>query len=303
MIGIDYIAEFVTLAETLNFGEAARRLYITQPALSRHMMALEKELGVTLLERTTRSVALTEEGRRVLETFALLDREYRQLRKDLASSSDGSAQLTVYAPSYWMRVYIEPTALSASWESQPFDALLETRQPLEALQALAEGDCDLFFGSGMIGDLDHHLAMELLTAEPFVAFVAADDPLACRAGVQASDLADKPLVLLTHTLSGYEVINSAIEDIFTSSDVAINETIYVSQPEAMRVTIISKHAVCIAPISLADTFSDGIVAVPLDEGRHRMPLCFYYRKRDLSPAAQSFLAAARNVFPAGSAGT
>ncbi|HEV3046046.1 MAG TPA: LysR family transcriptional regulator [Solirubrobacteraceae bacterium] len=54
---------FVTVAEELHFGRAAARVHMTQPAVSRHVTRLEAALGVTLLHRTNRHVALTPEGR------------------------------------------------------------------------------------------------------------------------------------------------------------------------------------------------------------------------------------------------
>ena len=56
------IKEFVMLADCLNFSEAAERLFISQSSLSKHIKALERELGVALFVRTTRSIRLSDAG-------------------------------------------------------------------------------------------------------------------------------------------------------------------------------------------------------------------------------------------------
>ena len=62
----EYLKEFVVLAETRNFWEASARLYMNQSTLSKHIKALEAELGVELFHRTTRHVSLTNYGRAFL---------------------------------------------------------------------------------------------------------------------------------------------------------------------------------------------------------------------------------------------
>ena len=69
---------FVVLAEELHFGRAAQRLSITQPPLSSAIKALEDELGVRLLERNSKQVALTPAGAAYLAHARLVLERYRE---------------------------------------------------------------------------------------------------------------------------------------------------------------------------------------------------------------------------------
>ncbi|MCY0870646.1 MAG: LysR family transcriptional regulator, partial [Firmicutes bacterium] len=72
---------YVTTARLRSFSEAARVLYLTQPAVSQHVRNLERALGVRLLERNSRQVALTAAGVLVYEQGGEILRQYDQMRQ------------------------------------------------------------------------------------------------------------------------------------------------------------------------------------------------------------------------------
>lgn len=80
---------FLETAKTLNFSEAARTLYVSQPAISRQISLLEQELGITLFTRSTHGIALTETGQRLNELFTDF-----QDRLQMLLTQDGSGRVT-----------------------------------------------------------------------------------------------------------------------------------------------------------------------------------------------------------------
>jgi DNA-binding transcriptional LysR family regulator len=82
---------FVTLADTLHFGRAAARLNLSQPPLSRQLAALEASLGVTLVERSPRSVVLTAAGQRFHTDAKAILAALAQAEKNAQAAAHGDA--------------------------------------------------------------------------------------------------------------------------------------------------------------------------------------------------------------------
>jgi DNA-binding transcriptional LysR family regulator len=86
---------FVAVAEMLHFGRAARRLHITTPSLSQQIRALERDLGVVLLERSPRRVALTPAGDVLLGHARTLLTQAELARRAVRSTGERPEQLTM----------------------------------------------------------------------------------------------------------------------------------------------------------------------------------------------------------------
>lgn len=96
-MNLKQLEAFARVAETKSFSEAAKRLYLTQPTVSAHVSALEKELGGCLLLRTTKEVSLTEEGK-ALYGYAvqMLDLE-QEIREHFGRRKSGKSVLRIAA--------------------------------------------------------------------------------------------------------------------------------------------------------------------------------------------------------------
>lgn len=130
---------FVAVAEERHFGRAAQRLHMSQPPLSMQIKALERELGIGLLERTSRRVALTDAGRAFLErarTILGAVEEAREVARGAEQGTQGrlevgfisSATLSLLPPS--IRLFRErfggvELELKELTSAQQIDALYE----------------------------------------------------------------------------------------------------------------------------------------------------------------------------------
>ena len=82
------IKYFLHLCETKSFSKTARLLYVAQPAISKQIAALEKEIGFSLFIRTNRGVLLTEAGEEMYRLFGKFEAEYQKLQEKLASDHE-----------------------------------------------------------------------------------------------------------------------------------------------------------------------------------------------------------------------
>jgi len=108
------LASFLTVATTGNISAAAKRLHLTQPAVTKHVRALERMFGQPLLERTARGVRLTEAGQLLRDygqrSATLLD-ECRTVLHDLTSGRTGSLAIgagvttSIFQLPRWLRLY------------------------------------------------------------------------------------------------------------------------------------------------------------------------------------------------------
>ena len=183
---------FVTLAEELHFGRAAAREHIAQSALSQQIQRLERELGVTLLERSTHHVALTPSGAAFLT-------EARQTLVSAQRAVAAARQAGDLAP------VLQVGIVDAGYNSMPqiLRAVQERFRELEIHQVeacvpeqltfLADGRIDVGFGRASHAPQD--VASELVRLDPLGVLVAESHPFAGAEEVPVALLAEEPLLL------------------------------------------------------------------------------------------------------------
>lgn len=121
------LALFLAVAETLSFRQAAERVHLSQPPLSRAIRALEQRLGVRLFDRDTQRVSLTAAGQRLLPQARRIIRLLRDAEADITSMAREAANATAASTVSPLRLGLT-SAVQPAWLS----ALLSQLQTGEA---------------------------------------------------------------------------------------------------------------------------------------------------------------------------
>ncbi|MFG1605920.1 LysR family transcriptional regulator [Actinoplanes sp. NPDC049265] len=183
---------FVAVAEELHFGRAAQRLGMAQPPLSRAIRQLERRLGVDLLERTSRSVTLTEAGTVLLrEARAALDAvaaAERRTRRAGASGTPGLVLVTKAAAAGELLAKLLD-AYAAEPDAGPIDVVLCSVGEQEGM--LRDGRADVALLHTPFDSVTGFDIEELAT-ETQVAVLPAGHPLTTRTHLRLADITDRP---------------------------------------------------------------------------------------------------------------
>lgn len=185
---------FVAVAEERHFSRAAERLHIAQPALSQQVRRLEHEMKVQLLERTTRSVELTDAGRVLLDearrVLAGADRALAAVHE----AADGTTGLLRMGFVSSAALRIVPTlvlALHQQWPRVRLD-LQEGTTDVQ-LDRIRQGTLDVGLVREMVEGLG--FAVRPIAKEPLVLAVPDNHRLASRKRVHIADLAGEQFVV------------------------------------------------------------------------------------------------------------
>ena len=196
MIELRPLRQFVAVAEELHFGRAARRLAMTQPPLTLAVQALERTLGVQLLARTKRSVALTPAGQALLEEARRLLCAAEALPAAVQAAAHGQTGLLRLAFVSSIAYGALPIWLRAFREAQPAVQLQLREATLDVqVAAFAGNQIDAGFVLHAPGAAPAGLAAKVVQSEAMWLALPEGHPAAARKTLRARDIAEASLVI------------------------------------------------------------------------------------------------------------
>ncbi len=275
---------FAVVAEELHVGNAAARLYISQPALSQQIRALEEQVGLPLFVRHPRGMELTDAGKVLLEEARAVLGGSERLEatvEELRRGRDVSLRLGI-PPG--LAADLVPGLLVRLREREP-DAAIEVRELTtpEQVAALTDGTLDV----GLVREPieGKGLARRTLLVEPLGASLPAGHPLAGGAGVSLRELAGELFVCFPRPWapSLHDVLVDALRDLDITA--RFQDSAQLSTTIGM---VAAGHGLTLSARSWLDGV-EGIVWLPLTDVRIEIRTAAAWRTSNRSPLLRTFI--------------
>lgn len=290
MIDLKHYRCFVTVAQELHFGRAARRLHIAQPALSIQIRKLEDALGGTLFRRTQRSVELTEAGRQLLpEALDLLERaeliEQRTLRAmkgevgHLAVGYSSLPALTGLLGSVVGRIRGKLPDLTVS---------VKERDPVGQIEEIVGGQLHFGLTTSLGVTLPEELTLSRLADWRLEVVVPKSHPVAGYKSVMLSEL--KANAFIVYRNSSLDDGCHVLREIGGFVPISVQE---VTSPMMVIPLVAAGFGVSLLPSPLTRQLGDAdVVRVPIGDDAAVMDCSLLYRKSNPDPMVHAALNAA-----------
>lgn len=258
---IDY---FLTVAELLNFTDAANSLYISQPALSKQISVLEKELGFPLFVRNRRHVALTLEG-------ASLYRDWNELSKHMEASiynakligNQASGQLSIGCTDTFDYSDVLPGTVRHFCKTYPhIDVNVESHSFKTLREGLMNDDFDLILTPYFELDGLPDVKWLKLKDIPLSIIIPTSNPLSQKDSVSFHDLKEESFILISpkDSIGG----NERTQALCRRCGFRLKNARYVPNVTSLELAVKNGLGVAICNSKLFETNTDICKIYPLD---------------------------------------
>ncbi|TYL47996.1 LysR family transcriptional regulator [Marinomonas sp. IMCC 4694] len=283
MIDIAELLTFIKVAETASFSQAATQLFVTQPAISKRISALESKLGVRLFDRIGRQVQLTEAGLRLLPKARKMAEDLLDIQRSMSLQMlDVSGELKL-STSHHVGLHRLPKSLKCFQQNFPSAQLeIEFSQSEEAYQDVLKGRAEL--GIITLSHKDNPLIESLpIWSDPLTCVVSNDHPLARSTNLTLLELAQHACVLPNKNTFTRQIAEQAFGKQGLKPKVRMN----TNNLETLAMLVGIGWGWSLLPSTLVD---DKLVVLNIDDLNVERKLgVIHHKQRTLSRAAMAFI--------------
>lgn len=291
---IQHIRYFLAVAKNESFSKAAEQLYVTQPILTRCIKNLEKELGVQLIERSTKHFSLTEAGKILFRQGSQLLQQHRDIFRQMEDMAAGqSGELRISGPGVLLDMYF-PKLVTQYRKAHPgIHITIRERGSLTVVQDVLEGGADIGLVMLPLADSEH-LQIIPIVHDEIHAVVHKSHPFANADSVHIRQLEGQDIITYNQNTTLYHELTKLCQEAGFSPDIA-----YQSMMPGFILDILS-YGDCVgvfpAPM-LRQAQRPELVSIPLIPQFPWQIAMITKKGRYLSKAAESFLSFTQEFLP------
>lgn len=279
---------FVAVAECEHFREAAERLHVAQPALSRQIASLEDDLGTPLFERLPRGVRLTPAGREFLTDCRQILRDFQRAReraRRIGRGQIGTLRISFSEAGSWHGIF--PNTIVEFRSTYPGVELV--LQPLHSPAQVA-GLCDRTFDASFLyapAADEAPVEKRIVQSDPIVVAMPATHLLTARESVSMRELTGVPLVWTTRALNPH--FDDALMAACVQHGLVPNIVQEVSR-NAVVLTLVAVGIGCgLVPASMRWRMQEGVVLKPIADLELRYDVALAWHRHNTSPVLAQFI--------------
>lgn len=285
---IKTLKSFISVAKHKSFSQAARELNTVQPAISRHISALEAELGVNLFNRNSRDVIITQAGEQLLkdanEILTLTEQAKTQVQR--AHNGEVGTLNIAYLSSACLAFM---ATLISTYKSQfpHVHITLFEMTVTEQTEALKNEQVDIAFSRPLPNSIADDFISHTIYIDTLVAIVNKNHSLAGKKSVNLTQLKNEKFILFNRD----EALGLFDETITQCKQAGFSPNI-ISQPRHMQTLVTEVAAdlgVAIAPYCVRKLYSNGCHFIKLKGVTTQIPVQIQHKKMNCSATVNAFV--------------
>lgn len=290
-MNLEYLRTYLEVVRLGSFSEVAKKLSISQPAVSFQIQKLERDLGVRLIDRGQKTIKLTDAGKRLLHFAEVVERERTRLMRDLDQLREEVTGNIVIAASTIPGEILLPPILGEFKALHPsVQARVDVSDSLTVISVVQTGDYDLGFCGTAPGsrELDYFKVAE----DEIVLIVFPEHPFAKRKKISLMELEGEPLIFREETSGTQRSLKTLlskagvdIEKLSTSLVLGTSQAVVSAVEAGIGIAFVSNAAI-------KKSLALGLVKQVAVDGLQlsRDFYCVYRRERVVSRLLGEFIA-------------
>jgi DNA-binding transcriptional LysR family regulator len=289
-MNLDHLNTYIEVVKTGNFSEVAKKLGISQPAVSFQIQKLEQDLGVRLIDRKQKKLTLTEPGKRILSFAQKVQDEYGSMLEDINQLREDVIGNLFISASTIPGDFILPPLLSEFKALHPSVQIqVIVSDSGQVIEDVENGTYDVGF-CGVLPENKEMKAVKIAEDE-IVLIVAAGHPFAGRKSVSFMEITEEPFITREETSGTQKSVTSLLSK--AGFDISLcKPSLILGTTEAVVSAVESRSGIAfVSNFAIKKSLSLGMIQAVNVEGLtlKRDFYCIYHKERVVSRLLDEFI--------------